>query len=208
VDRGAEDLRVAGPGGEPIRPTALAAGEGILWMGTASGVYAIPIATLSAPLLLRTARRRVISSGARPAGTSVVTALAPVAGGAVAGTDDGGLVLLKEGEEPFAARLSDARANEVNAGAAASLGEVAILGTRGGLLLARAQGGRLAVGRPVGLEGVSVTAVAAVGGRLLAGTSGGAVLRLDCPDAAPAPAAPRHRAGTAALRARARASAL
>jgi ligand-binding sensor domain-containing protein len=195
VDRGAEDLRVAGPGGEPVRPIALAAGEGTLWMGTASGAYAIPLRTLAAPLLVRTAR--AIASPAPSQGTSVVIALAPVAGGAVAGTDDGGLVFLRVGGEPHAARLADARANEVNAGAAALLGGVAILGTRGGLLVARVAGERLEVGRPAGLEDASVTAVRAGGGGLLVGTAEGSVLRLDCAGlhSSPGATAPREGGG-------------
>jgi ligand-binding sensor domain-containing protein len=180
---GAEPVAVAGPLGEPLRVTALAAGGGELWIGTASGAYALPLAALDAPLLARTARAVPLVFGEPGAETNVVTALAGDAGGAVAGTDDGGLVRLRAVEAPAAVRFGDARALAVNAGAAATGAGGLAFGTQGGgLLLVSADGGALAVLRAAGAAGAGadVSAVAPDGEGWLAATSSGAVLAVRC----------------------------
>jgi len=179
--RGAEPLAVTGPAGEPLRVTALAAGGGTLWLGTPSGAYALPLATVDAPLLARTARFVPLVFGAPGAETNVVTALAGLADGAVAGTDDGGLVRLRSSGEVVAARFAEARANAVSPGAAAPAGAGAAFGTQGGgLLLARAAGPGMAVTRPRGLAGADLSAVAGDGPGLLTGSASGAVVALRC----------------------------
>lgn len=50
VEGGAEPVAMAGPAGEPIRVTALAASGDRLWIGTPSGAYSLALATLAAPL--------------------------------------------------------------------------------------------------------------------------------------------------------------
>jgi len=186
--RGAEPVEVAGPAGEPLRVTALAAGGADLWIGTASGAYALPLAALDAPLLARTARSVPLVFGAPGAETNVVTALAGDASGAVAGTDDGGLVRLRGTGDPVAVRFADARARIVNAGAAAPSGEALAFGTQGGgLLFARPAGEGLAVvraGAPAG-AGADVSSVARDGAgvdaaRWLAGMGDGTILSVRC----------------------------
>ncbi len=179
VDDGAERVDVAGASGEPLRPTALAASGERLWIGTASGLYALPLASLDAPLLARTARWHPLVFGDPPAETNVVTALATLGDGAVAGTDDGGLVLVRADGRVSAVRFDDPRANEVNPGAAAVASGAVLAGTQGGGVLAARAG-------PAGLEVVrvgrigrrEVSAVSAVPGGALVGTADGAVLRI------------------------------
>ncbi|ABS28314.1 Vault protein inter-alpha-trypsin domain protein [Anaeromyxobacter sp. Fw109-5] len=179
--RGAEPMSVTGPDGEPIRASALAASETELWIGTASGAYALSRASLEAPLLSRIATWHPLVFGAPGAATNVVTALAPLGAGALAGTDDGGLVRLGADGAVSALRLADARANEVNPGAAAVAGEAVVVGTQGGgLVFARPTETGLGAGRPLGLERLAVSALSASGGELLAGTAQGAVLRIAC----------------------------
>lgn len=179
---GAEPLEVAGPSGEPLRPTALAAAGGHLWIGTASGAYALPLASLEAPLLARTARWHPLVFGSPPAETNVVTALAPLGDGAVAGTDDGGLVLVAPDGRVAAVRFADARANEVNPGAAAPGPDGAVLaGTQGaGVLVARPGAAGLEVARAGGLGRLAASAVAPAAGGALVGTADGRVLRVAC----------------------------
>lgn len=187
---GAVAVEATGPAGEPLRVTALAASSTRLWIGTASGAYALPLAAVEAPLLQRTARWHPLVFGEPPAETNVVTALAVVGGAVVAGTDDGGLVRIAEDGGAACARFDDARANEVNPGAAASLGGAAAFGTQGGgLLLVRAPPGALEVARPGGLARGEISAVAPEGAGALVGTAEGAVLRLACPGTAAPPAA-------------------
>jgi ligand-binding sensor domain-containing protein len=180
---GAVAVDAAGPAGEPLRVTALAAGAEALWIGTSSGAYALPLASVRAPLLQRTARWYPLVFGDPPAETNVVTALAPLGDGVVAGTDDGGVVRLGPGGAAACARFADARANEVNPGAAAASEGVAFFGTQGGgLLVVRASGARLAASRPRDLSRAAVSAVAPSPSGLLVGTADGAVLRLPIPD--------------------------
>jgi len=182
VDGGAERVDLAGPAGEPLRPTALAVSGGRLWIGTASGAYALPLASLDAPLLARTARWHPLVFGEPPAETNVVTALAPLADGVVAGTDDGGLVLVRGDGRVSASRFGDPRANEVNPGAAAVAEDGAVLaGTQGGgVLVARPGPGGLEVVRAGGLGRREISALTRAARGALAGTADGAVLRIGC----------------------------
>lgn len=179
---GAEPVEAAGPSGEPLRVTALAASASRLWIGTASGAYSLPLALAEAPLLAREARWHPLVFGTPPAETNVVTALAPLADGAVAGTDDGGVVRLHDDGRVSALRFADARANEVNPGAAApAFAGTAVLGTQGGgLVLVRAGSGvaELAAVRLGGMGRAEVSAVRVVGERILVGTSAGVVSEL------------------------------
>jgi hypothetical protein len=179
---GAEPLAASGPSGEPLRITALAVGATHLWIGTASGAYSLPLATLDAPLLSRTARWHPLVFGEPPAATNVVTALVPLTDGAVAGTDDGGLVRLRDDGGVAAVRFMDLRANEVNPGAAAALaGGGAALGTQGGgLLLATGRGGGLSIVRAGGTARAEISAVAAGAERMMVGTATGVVSELRC----------------------------
>ncbi len=180
VGEGAEPVHAAGPSGEPIRVTALARSGGRLWIGTASGAYTLPLASVEAPLLARTARWYPLVFGDPPAETNVVTALAPLEGGVVAGTDDGGVVRIREDGAVGAARFADPRANEVNPGAAAAGADGVLVGTQGGgVLLVRALGSGLAVQRIAAGE---ISALyAGDGGVVLAGTADGAVVGVSCP---------------------------
>jgi ligand-binding sensor domain-containing protein len=179
---GAEPLGAVGPSGEPLRVTALVAAASRLWIGTASGAYSLPLATLEAPLLSREARWHPLVFGDPAAETNVVTALAPLADGAVAGTDDGGIVRLRADGGVTALRFTDARANEVNPGAAAAgAGGAALLGTQGGgLLVARARGPAVEALRVEGLGRTEVSAVGSAGDEILVGTAAGVVSELRC----------------------------
>jgi hypothetical protein len=188
---GALRVEATGPAGEPLRVTALAAAGGLLWIGTASGAYTLPLAAVEAPLLQRTARWHPLVFGEPGAETNVVTALAPLGGGVVAGTDDGGVVRLDASGEVAALRFADARANEVNPGAAAAIAGAALLGTQGGgLLLVRA--GALDVVRPRGLARGEISAVAPTAGGALVGDAEGSVRGVRCA----APAAARDQRAT------------
>jgi ligand-binding sensor domain-containing protein len=178
---GAEPLDVTGPAGEPLRVTALAATATRLWVGTASGAYALSLASAGGPLLSRTARWHPLVFGDPPAETNVVTALAPLDGGAVAGTDDGGVVRLEDGGAVSALRFDDRRANEVNPGAAAPSGSGALLGTQGGGVLRVTPAGRGLAAARLGAPGrAEVSALHAAGERLLVGAADGAVHEVRC----------------------------
>jgi ligand-binding sensor domain-containing protein len=200
VAGGAEPLEATGPTGEPLRVTALAVTATHLWIGTASGAYSLPLATAAAPLLARAARWHPLVFGDPPAQTNVVTALAPLGDGVVAGTDDGGVVRLREHGAVSALRFADPRANEVNPGAAADVrGGVAVGTQGGGVLLVRTEGGGLAAER-IGAPGrAEVSALHPSGGRLLAGTASGEVVEVRC--GAAGPTALTRRASAAPARA-------
>jgi hypothetical protein len=182
VGGGAERVDAAGPAGEPLRPTALAASGDRLWIGTASGVYALSLRSLDAPLLARTASWHPLVFGEPGAETNVVTALAPLDGGVVAGTDDGGLVLVRADGRVAATRFADARANEVNPGAAAvAPGGAVLAGTQGGgALVARTGAAGLDVLRAGGRVPLEISAVAPAAGGALLGVADGAVVRIAC----------------------------
>lgn len=194
VEDGAVPVEATGPSGEPLRVTALAASGGRLWIGTSSGAYSLPLASVRAPLLARVARWHPLVFGEPPATTNVVTALAPLAGGVVVGTDDGGAVRIREDGSVSGARLGEPRANEVNPGAAAALemapggGAGVLLGTQGGgLLLARTSGEALSIARLAGGEITAVHVLREVrdelhpGSGFLAGAADGSVLSGSCP---------------------------
>ncbi len=183
---------MTGPDGEALRVTALAApggvapGEGRLWIGTSSGAYSLPLSAL-AGAGRKVAAWHPLVFGDPPASTDVVTALADMGDGngdgAVAGTDDGGLVRLGPRGEVAAVRLTEALANQVNPGAAAGAGPALAFGTQGGgLLLVRAREEALEVARPEGLAGAAVSAVAADRTGWLVGTADGRVVRVRCPE--------------------------
>ena len=178
--RGTRWVALEGVASEP-RVTAVAAAAGIVWVGTADGILAAPLDAVlrsSAP-----ARPIPLVFGEPPARTNVVVALAPLGQHAVAGTDDGGLVLVGPDGKVSALRLDLPRANEVNPGSAAAAAGGAALGTQGaGLLLARELGGRLVAVRAGGLPSASVSALAPDGDALLAATEDGIVLRVRCGD--------------------------
>lgn len=166
-------LEARTPEGGPLRVTALAAAGERLWIGTSDGLYA-----LSRPLRAEVAAWYPLVFGAPPSSTDVVTALTSLddgvlAGtdhGVLAGTDDGGLARATAGGVE-ALRFSDARANDVNPGALARLGDTVFVGTEGAGLVAVAKAGTVAA-RPRDWPRARVSAVAA-GARLYVGTEEG-----------------------------------
>jgi ligand-binding sensor domain-containing protein len=153
-----------GPSGETLRVTALAVTRARLWIGTPDGVYAIARPLRAAAV----ARWQPLVFGSPPAQTNVVTALAPLGDGVVAGTDDGGLVLVRD-DGVRALPLSEALANDVNPGAMAHLGGTIFVGTEGAGLLQLAGSD---VTRPSDWRRARISAVAA-GTRLFLGTEDG-----------------------------------
>jgi ligand-binding sensor domain-containing protein len=188
AEDGAEPLEVRGPEGEPLRASALAVSGARLWIGTPSGAYDVAVADLEAPLLARSARWHPLVFGEPPAETNVVTSLAPIPGGAVAGTDDGGVVRLAEDGAVAALRLAEPRANEENPGAAVAWRGGVAVGTQGaGVLLVRPGGAALTAARPGGVGRGAISAVASDGDALLLGDDAGRVVRVTCgPDPAAA----------------------
>ncbi len=170
---------IALEGATSPRVTALTVGAETLWAGTADGLLAVPLD----PALRGAAAARSIPLvfGEPPAQTNVVVALAPLGHRAVAGTDDGGLVLVTPDGRVSALRLDLARANEANPGAAVTLAGVVAMGTQGaGLLLAHEVDGHLVAARPAAFPLASVSALARDGDVLLAGAADGAVLEIRC----------------------------
>jgi ligand-binding sensor domain-containing protein len=169
-----------GPSGETLRATALAATAARLWIGTPDGVYALPRPLgATAPV----ARWHPLVFGTPPARTNVVTALAPFGDGVLAGTDDGGVVLVRDGGVaalPFA----DIPANDVNPGAMARTADAVFVGTEGAGLL-RVDAALAAATRPRDLPATRISAVAvavvAGGAQLYAGTEEGELWRLAAP---------------------------
>jgi len=165
------------------RVNALAASRSTLWIGTPAGALAVPLAPDGD--LVGPARRIPLVFGAPPARTNVVTALAPLGDGALAGTDDGGLVRLGAAGTVAALRLAATRDNDVNPGAMLADGEHVLAGTQGGGLLAvEVTGGASTVRRPDVTAALAISAVARGAHGWLAGTSDGRVLELRCPHAA------------------------
>ncbi|HEY2748210.1 MAG TPA: hypothetical protein VGL86_26490 [Polyangia bacterium] len=135
--RGRDDGAVGerGPDGEVLRVTALAVTRGDergdrVWIGTPDGVYEI-----AAPLRAQVAMWHPLVFGSPGATSNVVTALAPAAGGVVAGTDDGGLVFVDD-RSVDARPFSDARANDVNPGALVTIDGRVFFGSEGAGLVA------------------------------------------------------------------------
>jgi len=159
-----------GPAGETLRVTALAPTTAALYIGTADGVY-----RLARPLGSQVAAAwHPLVFGTPPAATNVVTALAPLGDGVVAGTDDGGLVLVSAAAVR-ALPFWEARANDVNPGALAPMGNGVVVGTEGAGLLALDP--QAATVRRLGPR-AAVSAVAA-GARLWFGTADGALFTYD-----------------------------
>ena len=179
LESGVEPLEVRGPLGDPVRVAALAVSGDTLWLGSADGAYSLPVSALESPPPLA-ARWHPLVFGSPPAQTNVVTALAPFGDGALAGTDDGGLVRLSPAGVG-AVRFTDPRANEVNPGAAAGFGGAALFGTQGGgLLLASLDQGFLRVGRPRQWPAAQVSALRVSQAGLLAAAADGRVLSVEC----------------------------
>jgi ligand-binding sensor domain-containing protein len=167
---------VGGRDGAALRVSALAQGAGALWAGTPDGLYAIANGS---------ARFVPLVFGDDAAGSNWVTALAPCGDGVLAATDDGGhaRVALARGASRTtsvrAVRFADPPANSTNPGAAVQLGDDVFLGTPGGILRvsARADGG-VETALLTALRGTHVSALAAEGDALLAGTGDGRVFRV------------------------------
>ncbi len=180
ADGSARAIEVLAPGGEHVRVMALVESGGRLWLGSPSGAYSLPLEALGGDGPVE-ARWHPLVFGDPPAETPIVTALAPIDNGVLAGTDDGGLVSLGQDGSIRALRFADPRADEVNPGAAASLGSVALFGTQGGgLLVAAAPGGIPRGGRPPNWSAQQVSALHAAPGSILAGTGDGRVFELRC----------------------------
>ncbi|HYQ80984.1 MAG TPA: hypothetical protein VEP68_05750, partial [Anaeromyxobacteraceae bacterium] len=179
LEGGVEPIEVRGPVGNPVRVNALAVAGTTLWLGSWDGAWSLPLSSLGGvpPLL---ARWHPLVFGSPPAGTNVVTALAPLGDGVLAGTDDGGLARVSA-SGVAATRFVEPRANEVNPGAAAAFGAGAAIGTQGGgLLLATLDQGFLRVGRPRGWPAAEVSALRLTEAGLLAATADGRVLAVEC----------------------------
>lgn len=178
-------LDVHGPDGEPLRVTALAVAGRSLYIGTSDGVY-----VAARPLRPGAARWVPLVFGAPAASTDVVTALAPLGDGVIAGTDDGGLVLVR-GDGAHALPLSDARMTGVSPGALAAVGGAVWLGTDGaGLLRLAAAPAGVTVARPADWRAPRVSAVTAAAGTLFAGTDAGTLFALPLAGATVASADP------------------
>ncbi len=177
-----EPLALEGEDPTP-RVNALAVARSTLWIGTSAGALAVPLAPdggLAGP-----ARGIPLVFGVPPARTNVVTALAPLGDGALAGTDDGGLVRLGPAGAVAALRLAATRDNDVNPGAMLADGDHVLAGTQGGGLLAvEVEGEAFTVRRPDVTASLAISAVARGTQGWLAGTSDGRVLELRCPHAA------------------------
>jgi ligand-binding sensor domain-containing protein len=156
--------------GEPIRATALARSAGRLWVGSPDGVWSIAWPFAGAP-----PSWHPLVFGEPGADTNVVTALVPVSGGVLAGTDDGGVVRVTAAGAR-AVRFSERRADEINPGALARLGNDVWAGTQGaGLLCLSAEAAELRAARPAAWRAREVSAVASDGASLLVGAATGDV---------------------------------
>ena len=179
--RGRDDAPVGerGPDGETLRVTALAVTGDRVWIGTPDGVYAIATAATaeSAPAAAaQVATWRPLVFGSPGAISNVVTALVPLADGVLAGTDDGGTVFVSDAgvdARPFA----DKRANDVNPGALARVGDRVFVGTEGAGLVG-IDGARTHARRLGGTSAARISAVTTAGGTLWFGSEEGAVYQL------------------------------
>ena len=137
-------------------------------MGTPEGVYIV-----AAPLSAGVAAWHPLVFGSPGATSNVVTALAPLADGVLAGTDDGGTVFVDDAgvaARPFA----DARANDVSPGALAPVAGGVFVGTEGAGLIALDEHRRRAC-RFGGTAGARISAVTARDAALWFGSDDGAV---------------------------------
>ncbi|MGZ3404965.1 MAG: hypothetical protein ACXVAN_00875, partial [Polyangia bacterium] len=154
--RGSDDAAAGerGPDGEVLRVTALASSRDRLFVGTPDGVYEL-VAPLGAA---QAALWRPLVFGAGGATSNVVTALAALDGGVVAGTDDGGLVFLGDGAVA-AVPFAEPCANDVNPGALARGGGAIFIGTEGaGLVTLDEERHAHRVGPPGRISAVAVGA--------------------------------------------------
>jgi ligand-binding sensor domain-containing protein len=168
--RGRDDAPVGerGPDGETLRVTALAVTGDRVWIGTPDGVYAIVT-----PATAGSAEWHPLVFGSPGATSNVVTALVPLADGVLAGTDDGGTVFVSDAgvdARPFA----DKRANDVNPGALARVGDRVFVGTEGAGLVG-IDGARMHARRLGGTCAARISAVTAADGTLWFGSEEGAV---------------------------------
>jgi hypothetical protein len=142
-----------------------------VWLGSPAGVYSLP---WPLPPPGTPARWQPLVYGAPPADSNVVTALAPLADGVLAGTDDGGVVFVGDAgvrAQPFAERA----ANLVNAGACLTWDGGVVCGTEGaGLLRVLQTSVRTVALRPAGWPIARVSALAPAGdNRLFVGAADG-----------------------------------
>lgn len=159
------------PEGETLRITALTATRGRVWIGTPEGVYAI-----ATPATAQVAYWHPLVFGSPGASSNVVTALAPLADGVLAGTDDGGTVFVDDASvdaRPFA----DRRANDINPGALLRAGDDVFVGTEGAGLIAVAGSHARRIGNS---SGGRISAVA-LGAELWFGSEEGAIYSLAVP---------------------------
>lgn len=156
--RGRDDAPVGerGPDGEVLRITALAVATDRLWIGTPDGVYEV-----RAPFRAQVAMWHPLVFGSPGATSNVVTALATIDGGVVAGTDDGGLVFVDDrtiDARPFA----DRRANDINPGALVFHDGRVLAGSEGAGLIAldAARAHARKIGTPARVSAVTATRAA------------------------------------------------
>jgi hypothetical protein len=177
-----------GPDGETIRVTALAASAGRLYLGSPSGVYsvALPLRATDAGTAATVAHWHPLVFGAPAATSNVVTALTALPTGVLAGTDDGGAVLLSTAGVVRALPFAEPAANGINPGAVLSTADgTVLLGTEGGglvrLVLDPAAGasGSARASRPAAWPHPQISAVStSASGCLLLGAADGALLSL------------------------------
>lgn len=178
-DRAFERVALTAHDGSSIRVTAMAATAHRLWLGSPNGVHSAALEALESAVVVRAAWHPLVF-GEQAARTNVVLALAPWGEGVLAGTDNGGVVLVDE-HETRAFELDERHANEVNPGAVAVWGDRVLFGTQGGGLIAvETRGVGLAASRPGGWSLPRVSAVGAAA-RILVGGEDGGVFRVESP---------------------------
>ncbi|MGI5860869.1 MAG: hypothetical protein ACOX6T_02305 [Myxococcales bacterium] len=178
-DRGFARVALAAHDGSSIRVTAMAAAGRKLLLGSPNGVHSVALEGLQADGVVH-ADWHPLVFGEQAARTNVVLALAPWGEGVLAGTDDGGVVLVDE-EGTRAFELDERHANEVNPGAVAVWADRVLVGTQGGGLLAvGSSAGRLVASRPGDWKLGRVSAISA-GAELLVGGEDGGVFRVGPP---------------------------
>jgi hypothetical protein len=165
-------LELRGPDGEPIRVTALATAAARLYLGSPAGLYSLPLPLLQAA----PAEWQPLVFGTPGARSNVVTALAPIGDGVLAGTDDAGVAFVS-GSGVRALAFDDPGANDVNPGAMTVAGGGVVVGTQGGGLVRVTLAGASPRGsRP---RGWPLPRVSAVGERFI-GSDDGRVFAVAC----------------------------